>query len=239
MARILVGCETSGRVRDAFLALGHDAYSCDLLDADTPTNRHIKADVRTLLTEGWDMAVLHPPCTRLCNSGVRWLSAPPKKLDRHTYTAEEVEAYRLMDTNARLGFMWQKLDEGAALFSACWNAPIPRIAVENPQMHLHAKARIVNYRPARQHVQPWWFGDPAFKSTGLYLKGLPPLVATNRLPVPKAGTPEHKAWSFIHRASGNKDRWKLRSATFPGIANAFAGQWGGLMPLSFPAEIAC
>lgn len=123
--------------------------------------------------------------------------------------------------------MWAELDKGADLFSACWNAPIERIAVENPQMHKHAKARIVNYQPATQTVQPWWFGDKAFKATGLYLKNLPSLIATNRLTPPRAGTNEHKRWSQVHRASPGPNRWKDRSRTYDGIADAMAAQWGG------------
>lgn len=148
-------------------------------------------------------------CTRLCNSGVRWLSKPPngKTLDQ----------------------MWQELDEGAALFSDCWNAPIPHVACENPVMHKHAKERIRNFQPAAQTVQPWWFGEPAFKATGLYLRGLPKLVPTDKLTPPKPGTDEHKAWSAIHRAPPGPDRWKFRSKTFPGIARAAAEQWGAVL----------
>lgn len=206
--RVLVGCETSGRVRNAFLALGHDAWSCDLLHSVDGSNRHIVGDVRDLLGDGWDLlAVMHPPCTRLCNSGVRWLTkAPPGR------SLEE---------------MWADLDAGAALFSDCWNAPIARVAVENPVMHRHAKERIRNYQPPAQTVQPWWFGDPAFKATSFYLRGLPPLVATNRLIPPRAGTDEHKCWSKVHRASPGPDRWQIRSVTYPGIADAMAMQWGG------------
>lgn len=206
--RVLIGCETSGRVRRAFLDRGHDAWSCDLLPAEDRSNRHIIADVRDLLNDGWDLlAVMHPPCTRLCNSGVRWLSAPPPGR-----TKEE---------------MWTELDQGAALFSACWNAPIERIAVENPIMHRHAKARIENYAPPTQFIQPWWFGEPAFKATGLYLRGLPKLVPTNKLTPPAPGTAEHKAWSRVHRASQKPDRWRERSRTYQGIADAIADQWGG------------
>lgn len=205
--RVLIGCETSGQMRRAFLDRGHDAWSCDLLPADDRSNRHIVGDIRGLLYDGWDLlAVMHPPCTRLCNSGVRWLKVPPP--------------------GRTLPDMWAELDAGAALFSDCWNAPIPRVAVENPVMHRYAKERIRNYQPAAQTVQPWWFGDRAFKATSFYLRGLPKLVATNRLVPPKSGTDEHKAWSKVHRATPSPDRWKMRSATFPGIANAAADQWG-------------
>ncbi|MEI3850057.1 MULTISPECIES: hypothetical protein [unclassified Ensifer] len=206
--KVLVGCETSGVVRRAFDALGHDVWSCDLLPADDGSNRHIVCDVRDLLGDGWDLlAVMHPPCTRLCNSGVRWLKVPPPGR-----TLEE---------------MWAELDAGAALFSDCWNAPIERVAVENPVMHRYAKERIRNYQQAAQTVQPWWFGDPAFKATSFYLRGLPKLAATHRLTPPASGTEEHKRWSRVHRSPPRADRWKLRSVTYPGIAAAMAAQWGG------------
>lgn len=205
--RILVGCETSGVVRRAFAARGHDVWSCDLLPAEDGRNRHIRGDIRDHLNDGWDLlAVLHPPCTRLCNSGVRWLSKPPPG--------------RTLDE------MWADLDDGAALFSACWNAPIERVAVENPVMHKHARERIINYQRQAQTVQPWWFGEPAFKATSLYLRGLPPLRPTAKLTPPKPGTEEHKAWSAIHRAPPGPNRWSFRSRTFDGIANAMADQWG-------------
>ncbi|UZE52164.1 hypothetical protein ONR75_15750 [Rhodopseudomonas sp. P2A-2r] len=205
--RVLIGCETSGVVRRAFAALGHDVWSCDLLPSEDGSNRHITGDVRDILSDGWDLlAVMHPPCTRLCNSGVRWLSVPPP--------------------GRSLESMWAELHEGAALFSACWNAPIDRVAVENPVMHRHAKVLIENFQPAAQTVQPHWFGEPAFKATGLYLKGLPPLVATNRLSPPAPGTEEHKAWSKVHRASPGPNRWKERSRTYDGVAAAMASQWG-------------
>lgn len=208
--RILIGCETSGMVRRACAARGHDVWSCDLMPAEDGSNRHIVGDVRDLLNDGWDMlAVFHPPCTRLCNSGVRWLTKPPK--------------------GKTLAQMWADLDDGAALFSAVLNAPVPRVAVENPVMHKHAKALIADYRKPAQTVQPWWFGDEAFKGTSFYLRGLPALTATNRLVPPrKAEDPaRHAAWSKIHRASPGPDRARLRSRTFPGIAEAIADQWAG------------
>ena len=205
--RVLIGCEQSGTVRDAFNALGFDAWSCDLLPDVNRSNRHMQCDIREVMQDGWDfMAVMHPPCTRLCNSGVRWLSVPPK--------------------NRTLDDMWRELDEGAELFSDCWNADIPCVAVENPVMHKHAKERIRNFEKAAQTVQPWWFGEQAFKATGLYLRGLPCLESTNRLSPPKSGTDEHKQWSAIHRAPPGPDRWKIRSKTFQGIADAMALQWG-------------
>ncbi|ETD87500.1 hypothetical protein [Rhodobacter capsulatus] len=208
--RGLIGCETSGVMRRAFAARGHDMWSVDLLPAEDGSNRHIRGDLRDYLDEGWDfLAVCHPPCTRLCNSGVRWLHVPPP--------------------GRSLAEMWAELDAGAALFSACWRAPIARVAIENPVMHKHARARLPADLPRPQIVQPWWFGDPAFKATGWYLRGLPALVPTNRLVPPrKAEEPErHAEWSVIHRASPGPDRWKIRSRTFQGLAEACADQWGG------------
>lgn len=125
--------------------------------------------------------------------------------------------------------MWAELDQGTDLFSACWNAPIERVCVENPVMHKYAKERIANFRPAAQTVQPWWFGDRAFKATGLYLRNLPKLRPTDRISPPSAGTDEHVRWSAIHRAPPGPDRWKVRSKTFAGVAQAMADQWGGLV----------
>ena len=214
--RVLIGCEESGMVRRAFAARGHDAWSCDLKPSRDGSNRHIRGDVRDYLNDGWDLlCVFHPPCTRLCNSGVRWLvgkdGGPPKKLPK----------------GRTLESLWAELEDGADLFSACWNAPVDRVAVENPVMHRYAKERIRNYEPATQTVQPHWFGDPAFKATGLYLRGLPPLEKTNPLTIPAPGTDEHKVWSVILRMSPGPDRGEKRSETFPGIAEAMADQWGG------------
>ena len=205
--RILIGCETSGVMRRAFAARGHDAWSCDLLPAEDGSNRHIRGDVRDYLGDGWDLLmVCHPPCTRLCNSGVRWLHTPPPGRTREA--------------------MWAELEEGVALFAACWQAPVGRVAVENPIMHRHAREWMPSDLPRPQIVQPWWFGERAFKATGFYLRGLPPLAPTDRLTPPRPGTAEHKAWSAIHRASPGPDRWRFRSRTFAGIAAACADQWG-------------
>mgnify|MGYP000491052311 CR=1 FL=1 len=190
--KVLVACEFSGVVRRAFAARGHDAWSCDLLPAEDRSNKHIVGDARDLLNDGWDLLmVAHPPCTRLCNSGVRWLAERD---------------------------LWADLDEAAALFSAFWNAPIERVAIENPVMHRHAKARIVNYRPPAQSIQPWQFGHGETKRTCLWLKNLPPLVPTNIV----AGREAR-----VHRMSPGPDRWKERSRFFSGVANAMADQWSG------------
>lgn len=195
--KALIACEFSGTVRNAFLEAGFDAWSCDLLPAEDRSNRHITGDVRDILNDGWDlMMVAHPPCTRLCNSGVRWLHNPPPGR-----------------TSAEL---WEELDEGAELFSTLWNAPIERIAIENPVMHKHAKERITNYQPFAQSVQPWQFGHGETKRTCLWLKNLPSLVPTDIV----EGREQR-----VHKMPPGPDRWKERSRFFPGIAKAMAQQW--------------
>jgi hypothetical protein len=205
--KILIACETSGTVRNAFLDRGHDAWSCDVLPSDDLTNRHIQDDVLEVLKmESWDMLmVAHPPCTRLCNSGVRWLhKAPPGKT---------------------LSEMWEQLDQGAELFSKLWNADVPRVAIENPVMHKHAKARIKNFEPFTQSVQPYEFADSidaednVSKRTCLWLRNLPPLIKTGTLT-------RETARQDIYNASPGKDRWKVRSKFHKGIAQAMADQWG-------------
>lgn len=230
--KILVGCENSGTVRRACDARGHDVWSVDLLPSLDRSNRHIVGDVRNYLHLGWDMLLIaHPPCTRLCNSGVRWLTEPPTRLTAEHYNAAEIAAYRDMSRDERLAFMWTKLDEGAALFSELWNAPIERIAIENPVMHEHAKMRIRNYGGFAQSVQPYHFGHRETKRTCLWLRGLPPLIHTTPelereyLSLTKD---ERKAWARVHNTSPGPTRWAERSKFFDGIANAMADQWGEL-----------
>lgn len=197
--RVLVACEFSGIVRRAFAMRGHDAWSCDLLPAEDRSNKHIIGDAREILDDGWDLLmVAHPPCTRLCNSGVRWLTAPPK--------------------GRALADLWRDLDDAAALFSAFWNAPIERVCIENPVMHRHAKERIENYREFAQSIQPWQFGHGETKRTCLWLRNLPTLVPTNIV---------DGRIARVHRMSPGPDRWRERSRFFVGIADAMADQWGG------------
>lgn len=196
--RVLVACEFSGVVRSAFRARGHDAWSVDLLPAEDGSKYHYQRDALEVAGDWfWDLMIAHPPCTRLANSGVRWLH------ERH---------------------LWADLGAAVAFYSGLSQAPIARIAIENPIMHRYAREALGN--PARHVVQPWWFGDPAFKATGFELRNLPPLRPTNRLTPPKPGTSEHKAWSAVHREPPGPDRWKNRSRTFPGLAAAMAEQWG-------------
>ncbi len=205
---ILIGCETSGTVREAFLALGHNAWSCDILPSDTPTNRHIQGDLLQVMNDSkWDMLLIaHPPCTRLCNSGVRWLHTPPP--------GKTVEK------------MWKDLDEGAAFFSKIWNARIEKKVIENPVMHKYAKARIVNYKPFMQSVHPWQFAhgsdspDNVKKRTCLWGENVPLLV-------PTGDQDGSTARADIHNAPPGPDRWKIRSKFFSGMAKAMALQWGG------------
>lgn len=208
MTRVLVACEFSGTVREAFLARGYDAWSCDLLADERGSNRHIRGDVRDVLYDGWDLLIVaHPPCTRLCNSGVRWLAVPPP--------------------GRTLAEMWAELDDGAKLFSTLWNAPIARVAIENPVMHRHAKARIAGYAPPAQTIQPWQFGHGETKRTCLWLRGLPPLAPTAIVDGREARVHRHSGWG-----RHGKIRAKERSRFFSGIAEAMADQWGPLLTSS-------
>lgn len=209
--RVLVGCEFSGIVRDAFAALGHDAWSCDTLPTERP-GQHYQGDVRDLLWQGWDLAIFHPPCTYLANSGAKHLYLGMKK------------------SGGRNPERWALMQDAAAFFVILLNAPISRIAVENPVMHGHAKALIgVNQT---QTFQPWQFGHGEVKRTCLWLKGLPPLKATNVVDGREAR---------VHLEPPGADRWKDRSRTFTGIAEAMAQQWGGQavgVQLTLPARAA-
>lgn len=206
--RVLIGCEFTGTMRRAFAARGHDAWSCDLLPG---------GDVRDLLGDGWDLLVVaHPPCTRLCRSGRRWLSGPgnmtpPKKLPRGRTWASMITEF----------------EAGLDLFIACWRAPIARVAIENPEMHDLARARMPSDLPAPHMVQPFWFGEPQYKATGWYLRGLPRLVETDRLAEPEPGGAEWKTWNRVWRMPPGADRGKERSRFFDGMAAAAADQWGG------------
>ncbi len=240
--RILVGCEYSGTVRRAFAARGHDAWSCDLLPAVDRSNKHFIGDVRNYLHLGWDLLmVAHPPCTRLCNSGVRWLKEPPTRLTAEHYSAAEIAAYRNMDRGQRLAFMWTKLDQGAELFSDLWNAPIERVAIENPVMHLHAKGRIRNYQEFAQSVQPYQFGHRETKRTCLWLRGLPPLTHTTpelEQEYLSLSADDRRRWARVHNATPGPGRWAERSKFFDGIADAMADQWGGPFPTDLLREAA-
>lgn len=190
-ARVLIGCEHSGVVRDAFLRRGVDAWSCDLLPTASP-GPHLQCDVREVWGDAWGLVILHPDCTFLSNSGVRWLYTQPGR--------------------------WEKMQQAALFFRQCLNAPVPRLAVENPVMHGHA--RKIAGRGPDCSFQPWQHGHGEIKRTCLWLKNLPPLMPSRIV----AGR-EAK----VHRAAPSPDRWKIRSRTLEGVAEAMAAQWGALL----------
>lgn len=181
--KVLVGCEFSGVVRDAFAALGHDALSCDLLPTDVP-GPHYQGDVRDVLDYPWDLAIFHPPCTDLSVSGARHFAA--KRMDGRQQAS-------------------------ASFFLMLAKADIPCIAIENPVCIMSSL-----WRKPDCVIQPWQFGHGETKATCLWLKGLPPLVPTDIVPGREAR---------VHRMPPGPDRWKKRSATYPGIAAAMADQW--------------
>lgn len=182
LMKILIACEFSGTVREAFRSKGHDAWSCDLLETEIP-GQHYQGDVLEVINDGWDMMIAHPPCTHLAVSGARWF---------HLKRIEQEEA---------LEFVKELMD-----------APIPRICIENPVSIISSKIR----KP-EQIIQPWQFGHGETKATCLWLKNLPKLMSTNIVD----GREDR-----IHKMPPSKDRWKERSRTFKGIAQAMAEQWG-------------
>lgn len=199
MMRVLVACEFSGRVRESFIALGHDAWSCDLLPTEIPGN-HIVGNVLEVINQGWDLMVAHPPCTYLAQSGVNWLYVGGKK------------------GNPRNVTRWYEMEAAAIFFRALWDAPIPKIAIENPVMHGYGREIIgVKYG---QVIQPYQFGEHDSKKTCLWLRGLPPLMAT------LITSGRSQVW-HDNTPGGKSNRGKNRSYTYWGIARAMAIQWGG------------
>jgi hypothetical protein len=197
--KILIACEYSGAVRDAFIAAGHDAMSCDLLPTDQP-GPHYEGDVTDIINDGWDLMVAHPPCTYLSVSNMHW-------------TARGLRDPQL--TEDALAFVQLLLD-----------APIERIALENPISVISSRIR----KPD-QIINPWQFGHDASKKTCLWLKNLPPLVPTEII-APRI-VDGKKRWanqtdSGQNRLPPSDDRWKIRSETYAGIARAMAEQWGSL-----------
>lgn len=180
--RVLVACEFSGIVRDAFENKGHESTSCDLLPSER-FGEHIQGNVLHHLDEGWDLMIAHPPCTHLAVSGARWFK------DKQ-----------------------QEQKEAIDFFMALVNAPIPKICVENPISIMSTV-----YRKPDQIIQPWMFGHGETKATCLWLKGLPKLHPTE---IVEGRQPR------VHYESPGKDRWKNRSRTLTGIAEAMATQWG-------------
>lgn len=209
--RILVACEYSGIVRDAFAARGWDAWSCDLLESERPGGNHFQGDIRELLAQEWDLMVAHPPCTYLSNSGAKHLYLGKTKADKIALGYQKDEE------------RWRNMEEAADFFNLLWNADVPHIAIENPVMHGHGIARVGGR--ATQFVQPWMFGHPETKRTGLRLKNLPKLVPTNDVEHIMKTLPATEA-NRVHMMSPGENRWKERSRTFQGIGDAMAAQWG-------------
>ena len=194
---VLIACEFSGIVRDAFIKKGHNAFSCDLLDTELP-GPHFKDDVLNHLQDGFDLMIAHPPCTYHCNSGVCWLHKKPGR--------------------------WLELEKSILFFKKLLSCNIPKICIENPIPHKYSKREIGNYS---QIIQPYEFGHLERKSTCLWLKNLPKLQETNNVYNEMKKLPKNIS-QRIHYLPPQKDRWKKRSITFQGIADAMAEQWGSL-----------
>jgi hypothetical protein len=180
--KVLVACEYSGRVRDAFISRGHDAMSCDLLPTDVP-GPHYQGDVFDVIDDGWDLMVAHPPCTHLAVSGARWFK------DKQQEQTDALSFVRRLLTSS-----------------------VPKIALENPISVISS-----HIRKPDQIIQPWQFGHGETKATCLWLKNLPKLTPTNIVEGREAK---------VHKMPPSVDRWKLRSTTYQGIADAMAAQWG-------------
>jgi hypothetical protein len=214
VARVVIACEFSGTVRDAFLRRGHDAISVDLLPTESPGPHH-QGDIFEFLNDHrdcFDLLIGHPECTYLCNSGVRWLSENPDR--------------------------WNLMVDGAQFFKRLLNWPVKHKALENPIMHRYA-ASIIGRRQS-QSVQPYYFGDKKLKRTCLWLDNLPPLEITNYVgPAPPAGTKWYGEWAEVHHAAKGPERWKLRSRTYPGFADAMATQWGDFVNVQLKTKTTC
>jgi len=195
--RVLVACEFSGVVRRAFRERGHTAYSCDIIPSEDNSPYHIQEDVLSVLDEGWDLMVAHPPCTRLCASGTRWLNKPPP--------------------GRTVKDMFRELQQAADLFTLLYHAPIKHVAVENPIMHSYGRLAMPTVPPYRQIIQPWQHGHGELKTTCLWLKELPLLQHSKIV--------EGREMR-VHRMSEKPDRAKERARTYTGIAAAMAKQWG-------------
>ena len=195
--KMLVACEYSGTVREAFAKQGWDAWSCDLLPTDIPSDKHIQGDcLEVIASQSWDLIIGHPPCTYL--------------------TVSNSKNWAKLQANG-------KQQEAIDFALAIWDADCPRICVENPVGALSTRSRM---KKPTQYIQPYQFGHAEQKKTGLWLKGLPPLTTTNFIDV--SGLPK-KDVQRLHYLPPSKDRWKLRSKTYQGIADAMADQW--TMPL--------
>jgi len=200
--KVLIACEFSGVVRDAFIRKGHDAMSCDLLPTESP-GPHYQDDVFDIINDGWDLMIAHPPCTYITNAGVRHL---------HDFVKSRNGKKAAVSGKDR----WIALKEACDFFQSLQQANIPKICIENPIPHKYAKQSIGMYT---QLIQPWQFGHGETKATCLWLKNLPKLIPSDIV-----DGREHR----IHKMPPSPDRSKKRSITFSGIAEAMADQWGNL-----------
>ena len=193
--KVLVACEYSGIVREAFALKGHDAWSCDLLPTDQPSDKHIQGDVLEIINNDWNLIIAHPPCTHLSVSGAaRW-------------------AEKVADGSQQAAIKFVE---------DIWNANCPFIAIENPVGALSSRSKLGK---ATQYIQPYEFGHAEQKKTGLWLKGLPKLIPTDVIDV--SNLPDNQR-QRLHYLPPSKDRWKIRSTTFQGIADAMADQWSNI-----------
>lgn len=213
--RVLVGCEFSGTVRDAFASWGHDAWSCDILPSEKPGN-HIQGDLLKVLNHGWDLLIAHPPCTYLTNSA-EWAYKDPDFVRYPNGGYHQKLKPETLFGEARR----QARKEAVVFFMQLWNSGIPRICIENPVGHIsqHISAS------AAQTIQPHQFGEDASKGTCLWLRNLPRLIPTKQIP-PRIVNGKRR-WANQTDSGQNKlpqsdDRWALRSKTYPGMAE----QWG-------------
>lgn len=218
--KILIACEHSGTVREAFRALGHDAWSCDILPASDGSPHHITGCAKSALAMGWDMAGLHPPCTYIGVSGIHWV------------TRGRIEE----DGRPRRVHM----EEALQFIADIWSAPVPLMYLENPVGIINTR---LPFMPKPQYVQPYEFGDDASKKTGLWLKGLPWLTIDPAQR--KAGRLVEWEGKMVERWANqtdsgqnalppSDDRGHLRAITYPGIARAMAEQWGRPMVANSP-----
>ncbi len=209
--KVLIGCEFSGKMREAFRRRGHDAWSNDLLPAADGSPHHLQCDVLSVLDDGWDMAIFHPPCTYLTSSGLHW----------------NVRG-RLVDGRPRA----ELTDEALEFVTKLWRSPIPRKALENPRGCINTR---LAFMPEPQVIQPHYFGEDASKTTCIWLDNLPPLRPTQRV----NGRWVLQGMNYVERWANQTDsgqnrlgpsdtRWAERSETYRGIAEAAADQWGAL-----------
>ena len=212
--KVLVACEYSGVVRDAFIEKGHEAISCDLLPSESDLGKHYQGDVTDILNDGWDMMIAHPPCTYLSVSGARWYYHPEDKHLRY-----EERRPHPMHPNRR-----QLQQEALDFVQLLLNAPIKKIVVENPISVISSRIK----KPT-QIIQPYEYGHPTSKSTCLWLKNLELLQPTDVVEPIWINVSKGKRMSKFHYDTytlPKEERGKIRSATFPGIAKAMAEQWG-------------